>query len=245
MSNTDVLQVAVLDLVEEVPERPWDTELFGEDLDARAADELGYSGLQKVLEKSTQQSKLLKAFHACGISPYTTESVERYMEQAAKKANGSIFPRFFSQFGRDDVVAIFGLVAISFLLAATVGGIGSMFGFIPLELVGVNVAGVFVCACILVLASCFIPPLKPMTFVWRTDAIGHYILPIPDFALHKALLLKRECPEVSFTIHSLVKEGVMCDPILSASYEHKRYYLAVWGEPSFTGERENEVEPVT
>lgn len=68
---------------------------------------------------------------------------------------------------------------------------------------------------------------------WERGPIQKYQAPIPEFALEKALQIKRECPEARFEIDAL---HVVPDPFLVVSLgdgRDGRYYIDVWDEPKF------------
>ena len=93
-------------------------------------------------------------------------------------------------------------------------------------------------------------------FEWRKVSISEYPLPIPEFALRKAVQLKRLLPYAQFWIEELVeaKTAHVDDPFLIVEYDGLpsymrnrfpssndyyiqiksiEYYIEVWNEPKF------------
>lgn len=67
---------------------------------------------------------------------------------------------------------------------------------------------------------------------WNDTKIERYREPIPEFVLNKAVQLKRECPEVTFTVEHLDENP---DPFLIAKLKDEKFYIEVWEEPRFEG----------
>jgi hypothetical protein len=65
---------------------------------------------------------------------------------------------------------------------------------------------------------------------WETSDIENYTKPIPEFAIEKALQIKKAFPEVQFEIEELT---VVPDPFLIAVLGNVRRYIEVWDEPKF------------
>lgn len=57
-----------------------------------------------------------------------------------------------------------------------------------------------------------------------------YSFPIPEFALRKAIQIRKEMPEVNFIVEQLTHNP---DPFLVAVLNQERYYIEVWDEPKF------------
>lgn len=67
---------------------------------------------------------------------------------------------------------------------------------------------------------------------WQTSDLQRYPKPVPEYALEKALQIKKACPEVQFSIEELT---VVPDPFLIAVLDKVRRYIEVWDEPKFEG----------
>lgn len=71
---------------------------------------------------------------------------------------------------------------------------------------------------------------------WRSDPawgrvkLSEYKKPVPDFAIERAIQLKRECPQVEFWVEEL-SDAV--DPFLIAHIGREGYYIACWEEARF------------
>jgi hypothetical protein len=68
---------------------------------------------------------------------------------------------------------------------------------------------------------------------WQEFSINGYSKPIPEYAIEKALQVKKACPEVSFKIEELT---IVPDPFLIAVLGKVRRYIEVWDEPKFEGQ---------
>lgn len=68
---------------------------------------------------------------------------------------------------------------------------------------------------------------------WESVDLNRYRDPIPEFVLHKAIQLKKELPEVTFSVQVL--QGTP-DPFLLAKLGYEDHaYIEVWAEPKFEG----------
>jgi len=65
---------------------------------------------------------------------------------------------------------------------------------------------------------------------WGSVEISKAESPIPEYALLKAVQIKKEMPAVKFYVESLQADP---DPFLYAEYNGERYYIEVWDEPEF------------
>jgi hypothetical protein len=69
---------------------------------------------------------------------------------------------------------------------------------------------------------------------WSTRSLDGYAKPVPEFALDKALQIKRACPAATFEIEELT---IVPDPFLIVIYDtqlgYTRRYIEVWDEPKF------------
>lgn len=71
-------------------------------------------------------------------------------------------------------------------------------------------------------------------YCWHSEALEKYGKPIPEFALSRAIEIKRELPSAQFFIEELRYDP---DPFLYIQVGNVRYYLDVWDEPKFEGRR--------
>lgn len=67
---------------------------------------------------------------------------------------------------------------------------------------------------------------------WKRSDIDGYTKPIPEYAIEKALQVKKACPAVEFEIEEMT---VVPDPFLIAVLGNVRRYIEVWDEPKFEG----------
>jgi hypothetical protein len=65
-----------------------------------------------------------------------------------------------------------------------------------------------------------------------SEYIPAYHEEVPEFALNKAIQIKREVPEAKFFVHRLTS---FRDPFLSVSLGSESYFVEVWDEPKFEG----------
>jgi len=78
--------------------------------------------------------------------------------------------------------------------------------------------------------------------VWRKTQLDHYKGNVPEFVLSRALEIKREAPETSFEVMSLVQETTnkapepLPDPFLIARHGNETYFIDVWDEKEYEKE---------
>jgi hypothetical protein len=75
---------------------------------------------------------------------------------------------------------------------------------------------------------------RSITVYWGWKGIARYQKPIPEFVLCKAVMLKREVPQVELFVEEVEKIQLK-DPFLVAVLGQERYYVEVWNEPKFEG----------
>ena len=68
---------------------------------------------------------------------------------------------------------------------------------------------------------------------WTPTPLASYTKPVPEFALRKALQIKKLVPDVQFAIEELNISKFDPDPFLIASAGDELYYIEVWDEPKF------------
>lgn len=70
------------------------------------------------------------------------------------------------------------------------------------------------------------------SFEWDGVPIREYRLPIPEFAIRKAIAVSRALPSAQLYVES-IRQKPMADPFLVAVLGRERYYIEVWDEPKF------------
>ena len=203
----------------------------GESCHAELADEafqlLSYATTQS---KSRRLVALKQTLADLDIRPFTEESVEAYKKSCEIAPNSvmAAIVNFASGFGLIAAVVCLPILVISAVtlhvslsfylaLAVLIGG-GSL------------------------IASAAIGDRFLVERVWMMYDIAHYTEPVPEFALQTAVDIKKRHPEVSFYICSLEENRMVLDPFLVMRVPegtwYQDYYLEVWSEPRFSGERE-------
>lgn len=66
--------------------------------------------------------------------------------------------------------------------------------------------------------------------VWIRTDLKEYKRPVPDFAIERALQIKRALPTAEFWVEEL---SLAPDPFLVAHVDDEGYYVAVWEEARF------------
>jgi hypothetical protein len=84
---------------------------------------------------------------------------------------------------------------------------------------------------------------------WLRESIKDYRKPIPEYALHTMVGLKKQLPQANFMVDHLEAEASLLersysppkvysgDPFLAMQYGSQTYYLEVWDEAKFEGKR--------
>jgi hypothetical protein len=189
-----------------------------------ACKELGYMHLQKSLITETTVQKLIRL----DAAPFTEESVQKYKR---KRSSGT----FMGLRITEDLCTFFGVIGLVVLvLPAFVlvpSAVMAYFNIIPWAVTGV--AGLIMVAGLL-LGGISVLLDNRRSLRWVKIPICDYDKPIPEFALSTALAIKKEFNEGRFFIDELVGDE---DPFLVWRYQGWDYYLHVWNEPKFRGQR--------
>jgi len=232
-------------LVEGFEQKPiWDI-VFGEDFADRVAHELGYTLLEK--ENASYFDPKQAVFHntllELDAAPYTPDSIAAY-KKARKKEVDIDFGTIWIDSSLLRASSIY--FVLSFLCASIVGLATIptlLFAEPPIALllskitVSCLATSVLACSVIIILLFCV---RQPARYSWSSIGLQHYLNPVPDFALYKALQIREEFPQTSFKICALQEEQKTYDPFLVVAYYGKEYYIAVWDEPSFRGTKVGE-----
>ena len=70
---------------------------------------------------------------------------------------------------------------------------------------------------------------------WCAYALAQYSRAVPEFAISRAIELKRELPDAQFFVEEIVTSRI--DPFMYMVCGGETYYLDVWDEPGFEGRR--------
>ncbi|HXV26682.1 MAG TPA: DUF308 domain-containing protein [Candidatus Paceibacterota bacterium] len=184
-------------------------------LHERAVRELGY----KPLNDAALGFRLLGVLFKLGVTPFTDESVRRYMAQAKYRANGRF--RAFNALG---VVLLIGGVAglVSFIASASSPGATFSWATSALMVAGILSAGV----------GLALLTDGPSPKTWDAHDLNEYARPVPAKALLTALRIREEMPAARFSVYELA-ERRRVDPFLSVTAGNEEYFIAVWDEPTF------------
>ncbi len=70
------------------------------------------------------------------------------------------------------------------------------------------------------------------------EELKEYRKPVPEFAIARAIELKRELPQAYFYVDELAGGTyITLDPFMVLGYGGNLYYIDVWNEPKFEGRR--------
>jgi hypothetical protein len=80
----------------------------------------------------------------------------------------------------------------------------------------------------------YLKPYQKYVIVhWLMSHLNGYARPVPEFALFKALSIKKLVPNVKFYVEELKLEEHIYDPFLVACTDSEFFYIEVWDEPKF------------
>ena len=203
------------------------------DLAREVKEHLGYRNLSTEVHRAKRRELVRRKMEELDIRPFTSQSVEAY------KHAGTMAPSWTSS---TIPVLIEALVGIS--VFGLLGGLGTMFVTSFLQnatlsfYASCSVAG----SCFVLISSCFFDREIVVERKWILYDLKKYTEPIPEFALHTALELKKVDPKLKFLVCALEERRVVIDPFLVMRvYDGKDFHdysLEVWNEPTFHGERE-------
>lgn len=197
------------------------------DLADEAFQVLGYATAEA---KARRQQALQKTLAELDVRPFTSASVETYKRSCEVPPNrlATTLVNFAAGIG-----LVAAIVCLPILVVSAVTLNSSLSFYLAL----VVLAGG---GCLIVSAAIGDRYVTERT--WMMYDLAHYTEPVPEFALQTALDIKKRHPEVSFYICSLEENRMVLDPFLVMRIPdggwHRDYYLEVWNEPRFSGERE-------
>ncbi|MFN3149680.1 hypothetical protein [Bremerella sp.] len=202
-------------------------EFLADDLAEEAYEVLGYATRQA---KVKRLQSLQKTLEELDIRPFTLESVEKYKKSCEVPPSRLAVTLVDFSAGLGLLGAI---VCLPILVVSAVTLNASLSFYLALVIL---IGG----ACLI--ASAAVGDRFVVERVWLTYDLAHYTEPVPEFALQTALDIKKRHPEVNFYVCSLEERRMVLDPFLVMRVPgdawYKEYYLEVWSEPKFSGERE-------
>jgi hypothetical protein len=233
--------------------------LSNSDLLGQARTILGYA--PSVLEKQREitaraqgESLVAAAFETLGIEPLEKESVKQYMREQIKKleSQGSNkFVQYMHKKDGEDIVFTAGLVAFLMLLGTV---IGSAVNYDATKHVLAHASLIKWLLRVDVIPfglwfTSFYARHKRAEIhraEWKTTRIDYYHDPVPDFALERAMQIRKLVSGTVFGIATLTEtvtgveteySPIPPDPFLVMEYGGLSFFLDVWDEPKFEGRR--------
>lgn len=208
------------------------------------------------------ETKVAEILDRLGIEPLDRAKVEAYktekMRQAVQKQSNR-FVRYMHESSQYSghiakgekavmVTTIIGVItAIISLMTLLAYGNGHLVGvpFPAMLVAGLRLYWGFYLSAFCILMYARHKNATTITARWQDCAIGGYTSPIPDFALARAVAIKKEVPTANFRIEELdvTEHGVetrkhVPDPFMVLHFETVKLYLDVWDEPKFEGRRQ-------
>ncbi|MBI1248223.1 hypothetical protein GC197_10355 [bacterium] len=229
--DTSILERQSLtpDLPDE-PQQETGNDLQPMQLAEEAQNLLGYDGLLEQLARPDRRRKMWQKLKELDVMPFTQESVEAYKEDAVRVP-----------------FAIWRWVADRVIRLSLIIGVTGLLGCLAAWVVVIPLASFYSFAAMLggfavaIVTSIVRAANTPWRF-WLTTDIKYYREPIPEFALHTAVELIKIDPSAKFSVCSLYEEQNSIDPFLVMQIREEDglhdYYLEVWNEPGFAGQRE-------
>jgi len=191
-------------------------------------------------EKVERSNEIRVVLAGLDDPPFTAESVAKYKKRMAAKAS-----RPWSEQLSYPCIAV---AAIAFLFGVLAGLMGvftpdahTFCGWALVTGFGFLITGI----CLNVRLDYVGNLVMVKTEVqWKTYSISHYSKAIPEFVVQTATDLKERFSELEFQVEELQVERNerillgLSDPFLVVVLpDGSRYYLEVWNEPSFEGQR--------
>ncbi len=204
-------------------------DLLGDELDTQAKS-VGYHRLYEERQKVRNRHSLLQTLTRLDTLPFTDGSVERY------KAASEVQPDMRVVMS---TIAVFFISLLLSLGALPVLVVSALFGFATVAFYSAivflaNVAALFL--------SCYVILRIDNEKTWKLHPLSEYGEPVPEFALQTAVDIKKEFPDAEFYVCALEVNRVIDDPFLVLRTrfgdEERDYYLEVWNESQFEGERQ-------
>ena len=219
---------------------------------------LGYShpslvSTREDLVDKKKEKPLGKVLKNIGIKPFTQKSVDQYMEEKAWEFRltsvGLSTPFFFIGVIAGVIInsSYLGLAGFSIWLASFIASIGIGGSEEKNKERGLKIPNgalyrivkymVFlVSGTILALVAEKIT--GPASKEWKRVPLKGYRRFVPKSAVLTALEIKTRCPNADVLVEELVKSDVVTkDPFLIVSLGDEEYYVEVWNEKGFVGER--------
>lgn len=203
---------------------------FRVDLATDAQKLLGYNLLARAI---ATPNTLIGVLAKCGIEPLDTRSVERY--KRSKEHVGMWSGT------RNNLLAL--TITLSLTIATLIGVVHAINlpgTYVPAWLIVLNILGVTACIPSWIALSVIHSDArwgegKRTVISWATHPLSSYNDVVPEFALDKAIAIKRECPSAEFYVDQL-QEGDQWnpkprpDPFLLVKLGSETLYLDVWDE---------------
>lgn len=210
------------------------------DLYKEAKEIAGYDPKRK--HHDTHDKMLIEA----GFAPFTDESVELYKQRQVKKAKR--LQNFLeAAWGYCVAVSFFGGILVG--IGATIAGLA--FGMIAGETIGfiwgIAVANFF--------TMVFIPGISlgiafsGRKVSWSTRTIEEIDYEIPEYCLQTIVDVQKAVKNadtgiwrIRWLVDELVERKEILDPFLVLAIGEETYYMEVWNEPGFIGERKRVID---
>ncbi len=195
-----------------------------------AEKELGYMGVKVKTQRA--EAPLAKALHTMGCRPFTEQSIQKYKEKLNKKVEWDNSFAWINWFFGVRVVLFCILFAKIWSLASNPSG-GREFAIVFSSLFYITFEIIWNCI--------KMSKRTKKQGTWHSWHLNGYIREIPEFVLETAVEVKQRCPKVVFYIEEFFVidkiEKKLVDPFLIAELGNEKYYLEVWDEPTFKGQR--------
>ncbi|MEW4565845.1 hypothetical protein AB1K70_25235 [Bremerella sp. JC770] len=203
---------------------------LADELADEAGELLGYTLLARQKREARRLRTLEQTLAEYDIRPFTPRSVRKYKE-ACEVNPSTLWPRVVDS-----------VMGLSFMLAMGAMG-GLFFSALLMDTMlsfycAVTVIGGVVLG--FVFANLSNPSLVRRQ--WKLHELAAFTEPVPEYALQTALDIKKKHPCVSFYVDVLEENRIVVDPFLVMRVHSgnviQDYYLEVWNESAFCGERE-------
>jgi len=218
----------------DTPLEHWDVpagdDALSDELAEEACDVLGYTTLAKKKRESRRHRSLEQTLAEYDIRPFTAASVRKY-KQACEVNPSRFWPTI--------VESVIGLSCILMM-----GALGTLFGGALLmeTMMSFYSALIIVGGFVVITLVSFLSGQGLVQRQWKMRELASYDEPVPEFALQTALDIKKKHPEVSFYVCVLEENRIVVDPFLVMRVHNGNvihdYYIEVWNESAFTGQRE-------
>ncbi len=192
-----------------------------ESLAAEAEDVLGYTKLKADIAQSKQTSALTQTLHRLGIMPFSPESVAAYKKQIAFGNSPSFAIRHpqITEF-------IIGLSLLVFVLSFGNSFTGWFISvYVGLAAIALMVLGLSVMLIMIEKTD------DGTGGEWKLVPLKGYERAVPEFAIQRAVQLKKELPTAEIFIDEYIAKKV--DPFLVVKHGEEQFYIDVWDEPKF------------